>query len=295
MNHNPKTVVIAGATGYAGRHLVEEYVARGWKVLALTRRPMEEPSTDATITWVSVQVTDPASLRGIMDGADLVVSALGITRQRDGLTYRDVDFQANVNLLEEAMRAKVPRFCYIHVLKAEQMLNAPGVRAKHDFVQRLQQETTIQSTVVCPSGFFSDMRDFLDMAKQGRVWLFGDGSNTINPIHGADLAKATVVAVEAQKASFNVGGPEIFSHKQLAELAFQCLHKQPRISHLWDGIRRFLLTALPWVTPSSISGPGIFFLTAMGIRDMTGECHGTHKLNDYYMELIEDEKAASKD
>lgn len=78
------------------------------------------------------------------------------------------------------------------------MLNGPGMRAKHDFVQRLQLETTIKTTVARPSGFFSDMRDFLDMVKEGRVWLSGDGSYTINPIHGADLAKATADAVEAR-------------------------------------------------------------------------------------------------
>ena len=74
-----------------------------------------------------------ADVRRQLEGADLVVSALGITRQRDGLSYRDVDYQANANLLGEALRAGVPRFGYVRVLHAEQMLHVPLVRAKHDF------------------------------------------------------------------------------------------------------------------------------------------------------------------
>ncbi|WP_239520708.1 hypothetical protein [Pseudooceanicola aestuarii] len=44
-----------------------------------------------------------------MDGVNLVVSALGITRQKDGLGYREVDFGADMNLLREAETAGVGR------------------------------------------------------------------------------------------------------------------------------------------------------------------------------------------
>jgi hypothetical protein len=79
----------------------------------------------------------------------------------------------------------------------------------------------------------------------------------------------------------------VLTHKEIAELAFECLgeKQEPRISYLWDGVRRFLLSVLPYMTPKSISGPGLFFLTAMGIEDMTGECHGTYRLQDYYKEI----------
>ena len=48
---------------------------------------------------LNTKATHPESLAGVMDGVDVTVSALGITRQVDGLTYYDVDHQANVNLL----------------------------------------------------------------------------------------------------------------------------------------------------------------------------------------------------
>lgn len=46
--------------------------------------------------------------------------------------------------------------------------------------------------IVRPTGFFSDMKDFLDMAKDGRVYLFGNGQLKMNPIHGEDLATEIV-------------------------------------------------------------------------------------------------------
>jgi len=273
-----KTVLIAGATGYLGRYLVEEYARRGWRVKALVRRDADLPAE-----MVHAEATRPETLEGTMKGADLVISALGITRQRDGLTYRDVDYQANANLLAEALHARVPRFAYIHVLNADRMADVPLVAAKAEFVALLRA-APITSTVIAPSGYFSDMADFLSMARAGRVWLFGSGTHRINPIHGADLAQATAEAIDAGRDWLDVGGPDTFSHTDLATLGFAALDKPSRITRLPDALRRMALRLLPWVTPAHIHGPAQFFLTAMG-SDMVGEPHGTHHLADHFRNL----------
>ncbi|WP_304144931.1 NAD(P)H-binding protein [Mesoflavibacter zeaxanthinifaciens] len=48
------------------------------------------------------EVTKPETLRDICEGIDTVISTVGITKQKDDLTYMDVDYQANINLLAEA-------------------------------------------------------------------------------------------------------------------------------------------------------------------------------------------------
>mmetsp|Transcript_10114 Transcript_10114/g.19453 ORF Transcript_10114/g.19453 Transcript_10114/m.19453 type:complete len:290 (-) Transcript_10114:116-985(-) len=286
-----KTVLIAGATGYLGRFLVEEYMERkGWDVVALVRDAKRSPKATKV---VEVQVTKPESLTGIMDGVDIVVSAMGITRQRDGLTYQQVDYQANKNLLDEAIRAQVPHFCYIHVLKGDKISHLPAIQAKQDFVNELHRSVEDQriqkATVICPSGFFSDMKDFLYMAKNGRAYLFGDGEHRLNPIHGKDLAKATADAIDSGRSCVEIGGPDIFTQKELAELAFDVLGKHPaRISFLWDNIRTSLIAILPWITPLSVYGPAQFFFTVMGM-DMVGDCHGDHHLRDFFAKVIQEE------
>ena len=279
-----KTVLIAGATGYLGRYLCAEYERRGWYVVALVRDAAKAGDLPAGAR-VEAQATRPETLRGIMSGVDLVVSALGITRQADGLGYMDVDFQANVNLLEEAERAGVGRFAYVHVLNAERMREVPLVAAKAAFVDRLRA-SPLAHTVIAPSGYFSDMGDFLSMARAGRVWLFAPGTQRINPIHGADLAVATADAIEAGEGWRDVGGPETFSHDELAALGFEALGIRPRIVHLPDTLRRMALTLLPLVTPRRISGPARFFLTAMGM-EMVGVPHGSQRLADHFRALAQ--------
>ena len=274
-----KRVFIAGATGYLGRYLCAEFQRRGWYVIALVRKTTQAAPIAAD-QLIEAQATQPATLNGIMAGVDLVVSCLGITRQVDGLGYWDVDYQANLNLLHEAEQTGVARFAFVHVLNAARMKRVPMVAAKSAFVAELQR-ARIASTVIAPTGYFSDMGDFLKMAQSGRVWLFGDGSKRINPIHGADLAVATADAVEAGVGWLDVGGPDIFTQKELAELAFASQQFTPRITFLPDIMRRLALRLLPYVTPRRVHGPAQFFLSALAF-DMVGECRGIHHLKDHF-------------
>jgi len=278
-----KRVFIAGATGYLGRFLCKEYQSRGWHVTALARKSSNHTDVSAD-RIVEAEATWSESLAGIMKNIDLVVSALGITRQTDGVGYWDVDYQANVNLLDEALRAEVARFAFVHVLNADQMETVPLVAAKAAFVRKLQT-ADIQSTIIAPTGYFSDMADFLNMAKAGRVWLFGNGQHRFNPIHGADLATAVFEAVEEGFAWADVGGPETLTQEGLAKLCFEVLDRQPRITYLPDILRRLALRLLPRIAPRRIAGPAQFFLTA-GAMNMTAPPAGTRKLADHFSSLV---------
>lgn len=277
-----QTVFIAGATGYLGRYLCAEYRSRGWQVVALVRDAARATGLDAD-RLVEAEATRPDTLKGAMDAADLVISALGITRQADGLGYHEVDYQANINLLREAQHAKVKRFSYIHVLNAGKMQGVPLADEKAAFVSALQA-ADIASTVIAPSGYFSDMADFLAMARSGRVWLFGAGTHRINPIDGADLAAAAADAIAEERDWLNVGGPETFTHAELAALAFNAVGRPVKITRLPDSLRKAALRLLPWLTPRRIHGPAQFFLTALGI-DMVGEPRGIRRLGDHFADL----------
>ena len=176
-----KTAFIAGATGYLGQYLCAEYQRRGWNVIALVRDAKRAQNLPAD-RLIEAEATRPETLVGIMAGADLIVSALGITRQADDVGYWDVDYQANVNLLNEAQNSGVRHFGYIHVLNADQMARVPLVAAKTEFVGKLQV-SRVPSTIIAPSGSLSYMAEFKVMASTCREWLFGKGNQRLNPIH----------------------------------------------------------------------------------------------------------------
>ena len=137
--------------------------------------------------------------------------------------------------------------------------------------------------VIRPTGFFSDMEEYLKMARRGRVYLFGPGRNRINPIHGADLAEVCADAATGGVQEIDVGGPEVLTHREIAELAFGSVGKQLRIS------------SVPlWVLRAAVSIRKIFnkhegellaFLATAMSSDAVAPPVGTHRLNDHFRSL----------
>lgn len=276
-----KKVLLAGATGYLGGYIARELLKRSYPVRALARNPEKLKQGDVALTEViEAEITQPDSIADCCNGIDVVISTIGITRQKDGLRYMDVDYQANMNLLREAQRSGVKKFIYISVLNGENLRNLKICEAKERFVDQLV-ESGLEYCVVRPNGFFSDMTEFLEMARKGRVYLFGDGELKTNPIHGKDLAAVCVDAIDKPDQEIRVGGPESLTHNQIAAMAFESLGATPKITHIPNWIRIVVLRMVRLLSSSKIYGPIEFFMTVMAM-DMLAPEYGEHTLGEYF-------------
>ena len=242
--------------------------------------------THPLLEVVEAEVTQPQTLQGVCKGVSKVISTVGITQQKDGLTYEQVDYGANKNLLDEAMREGVQKFVYVSVFKGEMMRHIAIGAAKERFVDALKV-SGIDYCIVRPSGFYSDMGNFLKMAKGGKVRLFGKGKYTMNPIHGEDLAEVCVAQLESAEKEVNVGGAEVFTHTEIARLAFEVLHKPVKISYSPDWLRRFILKIGKYLMPKSAYGTIEFVFTVMAMDSVTPLKVGKHRLKPYF-ETIKD-------
>ena len=293
----PHKVLIAGATGYLGQFLVKEAKKQGYFVRALTRDAKKLDHLSEYIDDIFVgEVTDVDSLRDVCKEVNFVISAVGITRQKDGLTYMDVDYQGNKNLLDCALRDRVSKFVYVSVLNAHLLSNLKIIQAKERFVQELAQ-SALDYTIIRPTGFFSDILEFLTMARKGRVNLFGSGEYRINPIHGEDLAKVCIDAFRRKEREsgsetesetgketgkvIEIGGPETFTHRQIAELAFSVLNKDVRISCMPLWLKDVVLWFMRLFTSSRTYGPVEFLMTALSM-DGVAPAYGEKKLRDFF-------------
>lgn len=276
-----ENILLAGATGYLGRYIVRELTLWGIPAVAIARSPQKLSDADPKIIRViKAEVTQPETLKGVCNGIHTVISTIGITRQLDGLSYMDVDYQANLNLLREAQQAKVRKFIYTSVIDGDKLRHLAITAAKEKFVDELKV-SGLEYTVIRPTGFYSDMREFLKMAKNGKIYLFGNGENKLNPIHGADLAEVCVRAISQKTKEITVGGPDILTQNEIAEMAFCAWDKSPNIIYLPDWIRRAAISGARIFTSSKAYGTLQFFLTMMG-RDTMAPRYGTHRLQDFY-------------
>lgn len=280
-----KKVLIAGATGYLGRYLIKEAKKQGYWVRALARKADKLYDLKDSIDEIrEAEITKPNTLNGICDDIDAVISSIGITRQKDGLTYMDVDFQANMNLLQDAQSRGVKKFIYVSVLNGKNLRYLKICDAKERFVEELKA-SGLDYCIIRPNGFFSDMADFFEMAKKGRIYLFGTGLQKTNPIHGKDLATVCVNAINEGGKEVLVGGPEILTHQEIALSAFDVLGSKPKITYIPEWMRASVLKLLKMFTRSKTYGPVEFFMTVMAI-DMVAPEYGKYTLKEQFARLI---------
>ena len=284
-------VLVAGATGYLGRFVIQELSKQGYWVRALARNPQKleqlgaflEPAVRDRINEVFVgEVTRAETLEGVCDDIDIVFSSIGITRQKDKITYRDVDYQGNKNILDIALAKSVKKFIYVSVFNAHMYEHLEVVKAHEDFVRDLKS-CGLDYAVIRPTGYFSDMSEFLKMAKSGRVYLIGSGDNRINPIHGADLAEVCVAAIAGEEHEIPVGGPETYSGREIAELAFSTLGKKPKITRIPPWLAELAVRVIRPFNKQMSDLVDFFLAAAQG--DGVAPATGTQSLSTYYQEL----------
>ena len=278
-----KKVLVAGATGYLGKYVAREFKQKGYWVRALGRSndKLDKLKNDIDEKFIA-EITDVKNLNGICEDIDIVFSSIGITKQKDGKTFMEVDYQANKNLLDEAKKSGVRKFIYVSVFGAKKLKNLKVMQAKLKFESELRS-SGLDHTIIYPNGFFSDMLEYLQMAKKGKGIVIGSGDNKINPIHGADLAEVCVGAANNAKTTIEVGGPEILTHNEIFDIAFRLYGKKPKVSRFPNWMKSIVLRFMRVFTPIKVYGPLEFFMTVLS-KDMVAPAAGSRKLDDYFEE-----------
>jgi uncharacterized protein YbjT (DUF2867 family) len=294
-----KRVLIAGATGYLGKFAAQVFKERGYHVRVLTRSEerLNEPgpftapglSKDDVDEIFVGEISKPETLDGLLDDIDLVFSAVGISRQRDGLTFEQVDYQCNKNLIDLCQSSDVKRFVYVSMQGAENIMQLAITQAHEKVVDTLKA-SGMEYRIVRPCGYFSDMGAVFDMAKKGRVYLVGEGKNNMTPIHGRDLAHVCVDTAEGDELEVEAGGPENLTQLETAELAFEVVGKPPKITVIpmwlaWGMVKFIGLLSTQF-------GDLAEFIVTAGEIDGVGPKRGTTTLRSYFEALNAGDKNA---
>jgi uncharacterized protein YbjT (DUF2867 family) len=274
-------VLLAGGTGYLGSHILKVLSKQQVDTIAIVRKGKKASLKKLpSIHTIEAEVTKVKTLQGIFEGVDIVISTIGITRQKDGLTYWDVDYQANKNLLDQAISEGVKKFIYVASLNGEKMLDLKICEAKEQFVADLKA-SGIDYCIVRPNGFFSDLGEFIEMASKGRVYLFGKGNYRINPIDGEDLAIEIVNILRTNQTEFTIGGPRLYSHNELVSVVSDVLGKKIKITYLPNWIKKLVLILLRTFSSAKTYGSVEFFLTTLSM-DMIAPKYGNKELIRFF-------------
>lgn len=112
MSDKALKVLVVGATGRTGTHLVQQALDAGYTVTAMARRPSAVTLSSPRLRVVEGDVLQPATLEAAVAGQDLVISTLGAVDNRatpGASTPLDVVSVGTRNLVEAMKRQQVKR------------------------------------------------------------------------------------------------------------------------------------------------------------------------------------------
>lgn len=221
-------VVLAGAYGNLGAEIFKELLKAGHEVVAADMMERDLGVT-GNFTFKKIDVTNPETLKGMCDGADCVISTVGLTKTSAEVTNYQIDLDGNVNILNEAKKAGVKFFTYISVIKADKAPGVPMVHAKYLFEEELKK-SGLTYCIHRPTGYFYDIvKVFLPMIEKGEVTLLGNEPVHANVVSTEEFGAFIVEHLKDNNTVYNVGGKETYSYEEIANMCFEAAGKEPVI------------------------------------------------------------------
>jgi len=289
-----RKVLVAGATGHLGQHVVRVLKERGYWVRALTRRPGGGALLPEADEVRHGDLLQPATLPSACAGVDAVFSCAGasldVRRLSDRRSFTDVDYAGNRALLDAALRAGVPRFAYVSLFGGPTLERTEYARAHERFARALR-DSGCTATVIRPTGFFHTFDEVLRMAQAGRGIVVGSGAARTNPIHEADLAEACIDALVQAWPELDVGGPETLTRAEIVDRAFAAVTptgvtpaaRAPKLTHVSP---RLLEAAATLVRPLNPRLSALLaFGAAVSVTDAVAPSFGSRRIESYFRAL----------
>lgn len=216
-----KKVILFGSTGNLGKEIAKELVQQGYDLTMVVRNEIKAKSlADISTKYIIADVCKKELPENIMAMQSIVISALGKSvspNDKSKPTYRDVDYLANANILDQAKKAGVKKFIYISTFHSENYLHLEYFKAHHDFAELLKK-SGLDYSIIKPPAIFSAFIDIIELAKKGQLVHIGNGDKKTNPIYEGDLARIVVDSINQSNKTIEAGGKTIYTRKRLNEI-----------------------------------------------------------------------------
>ncbi|MBA3893195.1 MAG: NAD(P)-dependent oxidoreductase [Gemmatimonadales bacterium] len=215
-------VLLTGATGFVGSHLAEALQRHGDEVTALVRTPRKaEALGPLGVRVVPGDLDHAASLAGAVEGQDIVYHVAGLVAAGSEREFMRCNRDGTASLVAAARRAAVSRFVLVSSMAAggpadrgRPLTGAEPARPVTAYGRsKLAGEAAVRTgglpwVIVRPPAVYGprdrEVLKVFRMARLGVAPVFGDGSQQLSAVHGADLADALVAAATAAGTVGNI-------------------------------------------------------------------------------------------
>jgi NADH dehydrogenase len=243
-------VTVFGGTGFLGRRIVERLLGRGLQV-RVASRSAEAGKTTASATGklsaVGADIREAASVEAAIAGAQGVVNAVGLYVERGAATFQAIHVEGAGKVAAACQRQGVERLVHLSGIGADAKARSAYVRCRGEG-EAAVREAFGRATILRPSVMFAGDDAFLTtllslVRRLPAIPLFGFGDTRLQPVYAGDVAEAAARVLTQETAPaplYALGGPQIYSYRQLLELVMDHAGRRPRLIPLpfaiWDAL-----------------------------------------------------------
>lgn len=263
-----RQITVFGGSGFLGRYVVRALAKKGWRIKVATRRPnraffLRPMGQVGQIGFVKCDVADAGQIAHAMAGSQAAVNLAGILFQR-GQTFQDVHVKGPEAIAEAASRLGLRAFVHVSAIGADAESESRYAETKAEGEKRVR-EAFPHAVIMRPSLLFGpEDRFFNRFAELARFLpalpLIGGGRTRFQPVFVGDAAAAIVTALDephAQGRTYELGGPTIYSFRQLMEIMLAVIERKRVLVPLpfWLAFLKSIFLQLapkPLLTPDQV-------------------------------------------
>lgn len=208
------TILVTGATGRVGRHVVEQLVQRGAKVRVLTRDPGKADFPGA-VEVAQGDLLDLDALRDAMKGVRTLFLLNAVTGD---------EFTQAIITLNVAREAGVTRVVYLSVMDADRAVNVPHFAVKAG-AERMLKALGFSATILRPAYFIDNELMIKDVVLEHGVYPMPIGGRGVAMIDARDIAEVAAIELIRRDRSdhlpvdtINVVGPDTLTGDAIARI-----------------------------------------------------------------------------